>query len=96
MTLKDGRFAQDAVYAGGGYLTVKVREGARGEHDRGRPERTWVPLNLMPDEWLRETKTAAEDASSLAACPLDQSWCNYENPSYSGRVRAERYSAFRY
>jgi hypothetical protein len=67
MTLKDGRFAQDAVYAGGGYLTVKVWEGAKNEHDRGRPEWASVPLDLMPDAWLLEMRAAADAALAIAA-----------------------------
>jgi hypothetical protein len=67
MTLRDGRIAQDAYFAGGGYVRAKVWVGAKNERERGCPEWAAVPLNLMPEEWLREMQAAAQDSLRIAA-----------------------------
>ena len=67
MTLRDGRIAQDAYFAGDGYVRAKIWVGAKNERHRGSPEWDSVPLNLMPEDWLREMKESAEAALQLAA-----------------------------
>lgn len=67
MTLRDGRIAQDVYFAGAGYVRAKVWVGAKSERERGRPEWMALPLNVMPEDWLREMKESAEAALQQAA-----------------------------
>jgi hypothetical protein len=67
MTLRDGRIAQDVYFAGAGYVRAKVWVDAKSERERGRPEWMSVPLNLMPDEFLREMRDEAQAALQQAA-----------------------------
>ena len=66
MTLRDGRIAQDVYFTGDGYVRAKIWVGAKNERERGNPEWDSVPLNLMPDEWLREIQVATQDALRAA------------------------------
>lgn len=68
MTLKDGNEIQQIIYGGGHAVTVQVIDETTRHRKRwGDPVWLSVPLARMPPEWLREVRSAVDEALGVAA-----------------------------
>lgn len=67
MTLRDGRPVREIVYSGNGFARAKLWITAKNNHASGYSQWQQVSLDLLPQDFLRDMREAAEATLQHAA-----------------------------